>query len=163
MASALYILSLLCEFTPHPVLQVYLGWSVMESTLTDTLSVTVAKWACGWRGAPKPSRRTLDCWTTWWVLMVTVFTLHLQQLRAMVDLKYKVRHRIFWQAAGGLAAGVGIKHTLIKECQEEACIPADIAAVAHPVATVRWVYCHHKRSNLRYQHWMDLPTSTVSV
>ncbi|XP_038577559.1 thiamin pyrophosphokinase 2 isoform X4 [Micropterus salmoides] len=43
-------------------------------------------------------------------------------------------------AAGGLAAGVGIKHTLIKECQEEACIPAAIAERAHPVTTVSYTY-----------------------
>ncbi|KAM4562780.1 thiamine pyrophosphokinase 2 [Odontesthes bonariensis] len=43
-------------------------------------------------------------------------------------------------AAGGLAAGVGIKHTLIKECEEEACVPADVAAKAHPVATVSYTY-----------------------
>ncbi|KAK5609895.1 hypothetical protein CRENBAI_013540 [Crenichthys baileyi] len=42
--------------------------------------------------------------------------------------------------AGGLAAGVGIKHTLIKECEEEACIPADIAVKAHPVSTVSYTY-----------------------
>uniref|UniRef100_A0A3Q2VQH3 Thiamin pyrophosphokinase 2 n=1 Tax=Haplochromis burtoni TaxID=8153 RepID=A0A3Q2VQH3_HAPBU len=36
-------------------------------------------------------------------------------------------------AAGGLAAGVGIKHTLVKECQEEACVPAAIAKKARPV------------------------------
>uniref|UniRef100_A0A3Q0RKP4 Thiamin pyrophosphokinase 2 n=1 Tax=Amphilophus citrinellus TaxID=61819 RepID=A0A3Q0RKP4_AMPCI len=43
-------------------------------------------------------------------------------------------------AAGGLAAGVGIKHTLIKECQEEACVPAAIAEKARPVATVSYTY-----------------------
>ncbi|XP_028266033.1 thiamine pyrophosphokinase 2 [Parambassis ranga] len=43
-------------------------------------------------------------------------------------------------AAGGLAAGVGIKHTLVKECQEEACIPAAIAEKAYPVATVSYTY-----------------------
>ncbi|XP_027869460.1 thiamine pyrophosphokinase 2 [Xiphophorus couchianus] len=43
-------------------------------------------------------------------------------------------------AAGGLAADVGIKHTLIKECEEEACIPADIAAKASPVSTVSYTY-----------------------
>lgn len=41
------------------------------------------------------------------------------------------------KAAGGLAADVGIKHTLVKECQEEACIPAAIAETARPVSTVR--------------------------
>ncbi|XP_017294295.2 thiamin pyrophosphokinase 2 [Kryptolebias marmoratus] len=43
-------------------------------------------------------------------------------------------------AAGGLAAGVGIRNTLIKECEEEARIPADIAATARPVSTVSYTY-----------------------
>ncbi|CAK6968707.1 thiamin pyrophosphokinase 2 [Scomber scombrus] len=43
-------------------------------------------------------------------------------------------------AAGGLAAGVGIKHTLVKECQEEACIPAALAEKARPVTTVSYTY-----------------------
>jgi hypothetical protein len=42
-----------------------------------------------------------------------------------------------FQAAGGLAAGIGVKNTLIKECEEEACIPEDIAETARPVSTVR--------------------------
>lgn len=41
------------------------------------------------------------------------------------------------KAGGGLAADVGIKHTLVKECQEEACIPAAIAEMARPVSAVR--------------------------
>lgn len=43
-------------------------------------------------------------------------------------------------AAGGLAAGFGIKQTLVKECEEEACIPAAIAKNAHPVSTVSYTY-----------------------
>ncbi|XP_010897045.1 thiamin pyrophosphokinase 2 isoform X2 [Esox lucius] len=43
-------------------------------------------------------------------------------------------------AAGGLAAGISVKDTLIKECEEEACIPADIAETAHPVSTVSYTY-----------------------
>lgn len=43
-------------------------------------------------------------------------------------------------AAGGLAAHIGIKHTLVKECQEEACIPAAIAEKARPVGTVSYTY-----------------------
>nr|XP_046253973.1 thiamin pyrophosphokinase 2 [Scatophagus argus] len=43
-------------------------------------------------------------------------------------------------AAGGLAAGFGIKQTLVKECQEEACIPAAIADKAHSVSTVSYTY-----------------------
>ncbi|KAM9828041.1 thiamin pyrophosphokinase 2 [Syngnathus typhle] len=43
-------------------------------------------------------------------------------------------------AAGGLAAGMSIKHTLVKECQEEACIPETLAEKAHPVSTVSYTY-----------------------
>ncbi|XP_029975702.1 thiamine pyrophosphokinase 2 [Salarias fasciatus] len=43
-------------------------------------------------------------------------------------------------AAGGLAAEVGIRHTLVKECLEEACIPAAIAARARAVSTVSYTY-----------------------
>ncbi|XP_062311403.1 uncharacterized protein LOC134015931 [Osmerus eperlanus] len=43
-------------------------------------------------------------------------------------------------AAGGVAAGVSVTQTLIKECQEEACIPACIAETAHPVGTISYTY-----------------------
>ncbi|XP_068589128.1 thiamin pyrophosphokinase 2 isoform X2 [Cebidichthys violaceus] len=43
-------------------------------------------------------------------------------------------------AAGGLAAGVGVKNTLVKECEEEACIPAAIAEKARPVTNVSYTY-----------------------
>ncbi|KAM8863244.1 thiamine pyrophosphokinase 2 [Spinachia spinachia] len=43
-------------------------------------------------------------------------------------------------AAGGIAAGFGIKNTLVKECQEEACIPANIAEKACPVTNVSYTY-----------------------
>ncbi|XP_067096980.1 thiamin pyrophosphokinase 2 isoform X1 [Osmerus mordax] len=43
-------------------------------------------------------------------------------------------------AAGGLAAGISVKHTMVKECEEEACIPAAIAETAHPVSTVSYTY-----------------------
>lgn len=43
-------------------------------------------------------------------------------------------------AAGGLAAGISIKHTMVKECEEEACIPAHIAEKACPVSTVSYTY-----------------------
>ncbi|KAM7411014.1 hypothetical protein PAMA_021138 [Pampus argenteus] len=43
-------------------------------------------------------------------------------------------------AAGGLAAGVGVKHTMVKECQEEACIPAALAEKARSVNTVSYTY-----------------------
>ncbi|XP_058498351.1 thiamin pyrophosphokinase 2 [Solea solea] len=43
-------------------------------------------------------------------------------------------------AAGGLSADVGVKHTMVKECQEEACIPAAIAEKARPVSTVSYTY-----------------------
>uniref|UniRef100_UPI003AABA3DF thiamin pyrophosphokinase 2 n=1 Tax=Centroberyx gerrardi TaxID=166262 RepID=UPI003AABA3DF len=43
-------------------------------------------------------------------------------------------------AAGGLAAGIGIKRTLVKECEEEACIPEALAEKAQPVSTVSYTY-----------------------
>ncbi|XP_078520860.1 uncharacterized protein LOC144785877 isoform X4 [Lissotriton helveticus] len=41
-------------------------------------------------------------------------------------------------AAGGISTGMRIKETMIKECQEEACIPEAIAARAKPVGSVRY-------------------------
>ncbi|KAJ3586547.1 hypothetical protein NHX12_012944 [Muraenolepis orangiensis] len=43
-------------------------------------------------------------------------------------------------AAGGLAAGMSIGDTAVKECWEEACIPAAIAGMARPVSTVSYTY-----------------------
>ncbi|XP_069503561.1 uncharacterized protein [Ambystoma mexicanum] len=43
-------------------------------------------------------------------------------------------------AAGGISTGLGIKETLIKECQEEACIPESIASHAKPVGSVSYTY-----------------------
>uniref|UniRef100_A0A8C6TXA4 Thiamin pyrophosphokinase 2 n=1 Tax=Neogobius melanostomus TaxID=47308 RepID=A0A8C6TXA4_9GOBI len=43
-------------------------------------------------------------------------------------------------AAGGLAAGVSVKHTAVKECEEEACVPASLANKAVPVSTVSYTY-----------------------
>lgn len=43
-------------------------------------------------------------------------------------------------AAGGIAAGDSIEHTLIKECQEEACIPESLAKLAIPVGAVSYCY-----------------------
>ncbi|KAI4897154.1 hypothetical protein NFI96_015198 [Prochilodus magdalenae] len=43
-------------------------------------------------------------------------------------------------AAGGLAAGCTVKHTLVKECEEEACIPASVAQRATPVGTISYTY-----------------------
>lgn len=43
-------------------------------------------------------------------------------------------------AAGGLASGCSIKHTLLKECEEEACIPPSLAERARPVGTISYTY-----------------------
>uniref|UniRef100_V9L4U2 Nudix hydrolase 20, chloroplastic-like protein n=1 Tax=Callorhinchus milii TaxID=7868 RepID=V9L4U2_CALMI len=43
-------------------------------------------------------------------------------------------------AAGGLAAGLGIKEALVKECAEEACVPERLAARAQPAGTVSYCY-----------------------
>ncbi|XP_038638464.1 LOW QUALITY PROTEIN: thiamin pyrophosphokinase 2 [Scyliorhinus canicula] len=44
------------------------------------------------------------------------------------------------QVAGGLSAGLGVKETLIKECEEEACIPKSIARTAKPAGTISYTY-----------------------
>ena len=41
--------------------------------------------------------------------------------------------------AGGQPVGMGLKNNLIKECAEEANIPADLAAQAVPVGTVSYM------------------------
>jgi phosphoribosylformylglycinamidine (FGAM) synthase-like amidotransferase family enzyme len=46
---------------------------------------------------------------------------------------------IFLQAAGGIAAGDSIRHTMIKECQEEASIPESLAKHAVSAGAVRSV------------------------
>ncbi|XP_050784092.1 uncharacterized protein LOC127036860 [Gopherus flavomarginatus] len=47
-------------------------------------------------------------------------------------------------AAGGIAAGLGVTETLVKECQEEACIPPSLAAQARPVGTISYTYEDHR-------------------
>ncbi|XP_078393233.1 thiamine pyrophosphokinase 2 [Cetorhinus maximus] len=42
--------------------------------------------------------------------------------------------------AGGLSAGLGVMETLIKECEEEACIPESIARTAKPTGTISYTY-----------------------
>uniref|UniRef100_A0A3Q3WQ81 Nudix hydrolase domain-containing protein n=1 Tax=Mola mola TaxID=94237 RepID=A0A3Q3WQ81_MOLML len=59
-------------------------------------------------------------------------------------------------AAGGLAADIGIKHTLLKECQEEACIPAAIAKKAHPVGTISYTYSNDEGVFAESQFLFDL-------
>lgn len=73
--------------------QACLVWRGVESTSMATLSVTGGKSACGWHVAPLLSRRTLDCWTMWWVKTVwhclhtaTVDTWCTQR----ISLKYRV-------------------------------------------------------------------------
>uniref|UniRef100_A0A674JX39 Nudix hydrolase domain-containing protein n=1 Tax=Terrapene triunguis TaxID=2587831 RepID=A0A674JX39_9SAUR len=48
------------------------------------------------------------------------------------------------QAAGGIAVGLGVTETLVKECQEEACIPPALAAQARPVGTISYTYEDHR-------------------
>ncbi|XP_008293953.1 thiamine pyrophosphokinase 2 [Stegastes partitus] len=59
-------------------------------------------------------------------------------------------------AAGGLAANAGVKHTLVKECQEEACIPAAIAEKARPVGTVSYTYNNEEGVFAESQFVFDL-------
>ncbi|XP_007427870.1 nudix hydrolase 20, chloroplastic-like isoform X2 [Python bivittatus] len=43
-------------------------------------------------------------------------------------------------AAGGISSELGIRETLIKECQEEACIPASLATLSKAVGTISYTY-----------------------
>nr|XP_003216756.2 PREDICTED: nudix hydrolase 20, chloroplastic [Anolis carolinensis] len=43
-------------------------------------------------------------------------------------------------AAGGIASGLSVRETLVKECQEEACIPASLTALAKAVGTISYTY-----------------------
>ncbi|XP_053156696.1 uncharacterized protein LOC128346924 isoform X4 [Hemicordylus capensis] len=43
-------------------------------------------------------------------------------------------------AAGGIAAELGVRETLMKECQEEACIPTSLTAQAKSVGTISYTY-----------------------
>ncbi|XP_060678401.1 thiamin pyrophosphokinase 2 [Hemiscyllium ocellatum] len=42
--------------------------------------------------------------------------------------------------AGGIPASLGVMETLLKECQEEACIPDSIARNARPAGTISYTY-----------------------
>ncbi|XP_044133853.1 nudix hydrolase 20, chloroplastic-like [Bufo gargarizans] len=43
-------------------------------------------------------------------------------------------------AAGAISAGSGVWETLLKECEEEACIPESLASKARPAGTVSYAY-----------------------
>ncbi|KAG8129749.1 hypothetical protein E2320_016459 [Naja naja] len=43
-------------------------------------------------------------------------------------------------AAGGISSELGVRETLIKECQEEACIPASLATLSKSVGTISYTY-----------------------
>ena len=65
--------------------------------------------------------------------------------------------------AGGLPHGVGFQENLIKECWEEATIPADLARQARPVGVVS--YCAETRRGLKpdiqYCYDLELPEDFV--
>ncbi|XP_042305032.1 nudix hydrolase 20, chloroplastic-like [Sceloporus undulatus] len=43
-------------------------------------------------------------------------------------------------AAGGITSGLGVRETLVKECQEEACIPTSLATLAKAAGTISYTY-----------------------
>ncbi|XP_062855638.1 thiamin pyrophosphokinase 2 [Trichomycterus rosablanca] len=63
-------------------------------------------------------------------------------------------------AAGGLAAGCSVKHTLVKECEEEACIPQSLAERARPVGTISYTYEDDEGifSECQFLFDLELPT-----
>jgi hypothetical protein len=65
--------------------------------------------------------------------------------------------------AGGIPAGLGAAETLIKEAQEEAAIPAGLAATAVPVATIDYAMERHEglRRDILYCYDLALPADFV--
>ncbi|MFO1350119.1 MAG: DUF4743 domain-containing protein [Gammaproteobacteria bacterium] len=67
--------------------------------------------------------------------------------------------------AGGQPVGIGLQDNLIKECAEEAAIPAELAARALPVGAVS--YCleveHGLRPDVLFNYDLELPPDFVPV
>jgi isopentenyldiphosphate isomerase len=72
-------------------------------------------------------------------------------------------HKLDNRVAGGLPHGVGFQENLIKECWEEASIPADLAKQARPVGVI--AYCAQTRRELKpdvqYCYDLELPLDFV--
>jgi 8-oxo-dGTP pyrophosphatase MutT (NUDIX family) len=65
--------------------------------------------------------------------------------------------------AGGIPSGLGAAETLIKEAQEEAAIPAELAATAVPVGTIDYAMERHEglRRDILYCYDLALPADFV--
>jgi 8-oxo-dGTP pyrophosphatase MutT (NUDIX family) len=65
--------------------------------------------------------------------------------------------------AGGIPAGLGPMETLVKEADEEAAIPADLASAAVPVGTIEYAMERHEglRRDILYCYDLALPADFV--
>lgn len=66
-------------------------------------------------------------------------------------------------AAGGIAIGLGVQETLIKECWEEASIAEDLARQAKPVGAIRYRMEHQGwlRNDVMFVYDLELPEGFV--
>lgn len=67
--------------------------------------------------------------------------------------------------AGGIPLGMGIHECLVKECEEEASIPAALAAQARPVGAIRYRMEHQGwlRNDTMFVHDLQLPVDFTPV
>ena len=67
--------------------------------------------------------------------------------------------------AGGIPLGMGVKDCLTKECEEEASIPASLAAEAKPVGAIRYRMEHQGwlRNDTMFVYDLELPADFTPV
>ena len=67
--------------------------------------------------------------------------------------------------AGGIPLGMGVKQCLAKECEEEASIPATLAARARPVGAIRYCMEHQGwlRNDTMFVYDLELPADFKPV
>jgi 8-oxo-dGTP pyrophosphatase MutT (NUDIX family) len=67
--------------------------------------------------------------------------------------------------AGGIPLGMGVKECLTKECEEEASIPASLAAAAQPVGAIRYRMEHQGwlRNDTMFVYDLELPPDFTPV
>lgn len=67
--------------------------------------------------------------------------------------------------AGGIPFGMGVRECLQKECEEEASIPADLAARARPVGAIRYRMEHQGwlRNDTMFVYDLELPAEFTPV
>jgi 8-oxo-dGTP pyrophosphatase MutT (NUDIX family) len=67
--------------------------------------------------------------------------------------------------AGGIPLGMGVRECLVKECEEEASIPAELAARAKPAGAIRYCMEHQGwlRNDTMFVYDLELPADFTPV